>query len=90
MNLAKITEKLEGGVTLRWGVSWNVRLITLLLCFGVCVDGIGFVSWLLNKLLKYGFVGCFYLLLKLVQVQITGSETLGGPREPHSNCAKQV
>jgi hypothetical protein len=42
------------------------------------------------KLLKYGLVGCFYLLLRSVQVQITGSESLGGPREPHSNGAKQV
>lgn len=46
---------------------------------------------LLNKALKYGFVGfSFYLLLKLVQVQITGSETLGGLRESHSDGAKQV
>lgn len=50
----------------------------------------GFVSLLLNKLLKYGCVGCFYLLLKLAQVQITGSETLGRPRESHSDGAKQV
>lgn len=45
---------------------------------------------LLAKLLTSGFAGCFCLLLPLVQVQITGSETLGGPREPHSNGAKQV
>lgn len=63
------------------GVSWNLKLMTL--CFGVCVGGVGFVSSLVNKLLKYGFVGCLYLLLRWVQVQITGSKTLGGPREPH-------
>lgn len=64
--------------------------VNYLVVFWACVDCVGFVSSLLNKLLKYGFVGCLYLLLKFVQVQITGSETLGGPREPHSNRAKQV
>lgn len=89
MNLAKITEKPEGGVPPRRGVSWNVRLIILLLCLGFVLMAL-VLSLDLNKLLKYGFVGCFYLLLKLVQVRITGNETLGGPREPHSNRAKQV
>lgn len=47
-------------------------------------------SLFLNKFLKYGFVGCLYLLLKLVQVQVTGSETSGDPREPHSDFTIQV
>lgn len=78
-----------GGVPHICGLSRNLWL-TALLCFGVCVDLVGFVCSLLNKLLKYGFVGCLYLLLKFVQVQVIGNETSGGPREPHSNRAKQV
>ena len=88
-NFAKITKKLKD-VYPTCGVSQNCGLFTLLLYFGVCVDCIGFICSFLNKLLKYGFVGCLCLLLKFVQVQMIGSETLGGSREPHSNSAKQV
>lgn len=83
------SQKPEGGILCLCGVSLNLRLITLL-SFRVCVDCIGLVASLLNKLLKYGFVRCFYLLQKLVQVQKTGSKTLGSPREPHSNRSRQV
>ena len=49
------SQKPEGGILCLCGVSLNLRLITLL-CFRVCVDCIGLVASLLNKLLKYGFV----------------------------------
>lgn len=57
-------------------MSGNLRFITL--CVPVSVDCLGFAAWLLNKLLHYGYAGCLDLLLKFVQVQVTGSETVSG------------